>query len=565
IIGVVTDVIGYQWVALIGFLATAICIFILAAGKDYGSVLLPCILLGIGAMALNTAGNTMAPQVLFEGKNPAAASNLANVFFGLGLFLTPLVVSFLFRKTSYEKAVGAMGIIVALPAIFVLMAKGYPVSSAKLDVVAAGKLLAEPAVLVAAFALFCYIALEASFCNWLPSFGKEVLKKEKASIEESVADASAQRLLSLFAIAMMVGRLATSFLPGKIGFDLTADGGYVIAGAAVISAVIIFFMMGCGKGGMANILAILAGLAFAPCFPTTVGVTFAKFSPEVYGSVFGIIFAIGLAGAVIIPKMIGNVAKGATIQKSLKLLLPACVILAILAFFLGQIKSTVETKETVIEETKALEVETEIKIIDELSSIQMAPLPLELPKPMFVGTPENLSGIENLEPDTKKPRPAFLAPENVKNLALNKPVTSSEMDPITGTLDMIVDGDKEASEGSVVELGPFEQWVVIDLEDEYELYAIVFWHFHKTPRVYHDVAVQVSTDPEFITDVTTLFSNDIDNSLGLGVGQGQHYIDKAEGKLVDARGTKARYVKLWSQANNQNDYSHYIEVEVYGK
>lgn len=199
------------------------------------------------------------------------------------------------------------------------------------------------------------------------------------------------------------------------------------------------------------------------------------------------------------------------------------------------------------------------------SEVIMAPLALELPKPMFVGTPENLSGIENLEPDTKKPRPAFLAPEGVKNMAMNKPVTSSEMDPITGTLDMIVDGDKEATEGSVVELGPFEHWVVIDLEDEYELYAIIFWHFHKTPRVYHDVAVQVSTDPEFITDVTMLFNNDIDNSLGLGVGHDQHYIDKAEGKLIDAKGTKARYVKLWSQANNQNDYSHYIEVEVYGK
>ena len=111
---------------------------------------------------------------------------------------------------------------------------------------------------------------------------------------------------------------------------------------------------------------------------------------------------------------------------------------------------------------------------------KMTAIPLELPKPMFVGTPENLSGIENLEPDTKKPRPPFLAPAGVKNLALNKTLTSSEMDPITGTLDMIVDGDKEATEGSVVELGPFEQWVVIDLEDEYELYAIVFWHFHKT-------------------------------------------------------------------------------------
>ncbi|MDH4201919.1 MAG: discoidin domain-containing protein [Phycisphaerae bacterium] len=194
-----------------------------------------------------------------------------------------------------------------------------------------------------------------------------------------------------------------------------------------------------------------------------------------------------------------------------------------------------------------------------------APISIELPKPLFEGTPENLTGIENLEPDTKKPRPPFLAPAGVKNLALNKTVTSSEMDPINGTLDMIVDGDKEATEGSVVELGPFEQWVVVDLGAEYELYAIVFWHFHRQPRVYKDVVVQLSSDPEFITDVTTLFNNDMDNSLGLGVGTDMHYIDKAEGKLVDAKGTKARYVKLWSQGNNQNDYSHYIEVEVFGQ
>jgi hypothetical protein len=199
------------------------------------------------------------------------------------------------------------------------------------------------------------------------------------------------------------------------------------------------------------------------------------------------------------------------------------------------------------------------------TEVALEPLPVVLPKPMFVGTPENLAGIENLEPDTKMPRPQFLAPAGVKNLALNKPVTGSEMEPITGKLSMIVDGDKEATEGSVVELGPFKQWIQVDLESEYELYAIVFWHFHKIPRVYFDVVVQVSNDAEFITGVTTLFNNDMDNSLGLGVGTDKHYIDKAEGKLVDAKGTKARYVRLYSQGNNQSDYSHYIEVEVFGK
>jgi fucose permease len=341
LIGVVSDAIGFKWVAVIGFVSTAVCIFILATGKSYGSVMLPCILLGIGAMAMNTAGNVMGPQVLFGGQDMARASNMINVFFGLGLFLTPLIVSFLFRKTSYEIAVSVLGVIIILPAIIAFIAKGYPASAAKLDITAAAKLLTQPAVLVASFVLFCYIALESSFCNWLPSFGKEVVLKENAGMDAGAADASGQRLLSFFAIAMMAGRLVTSLLPAKINFDLTANGGWVIAGAAIVAGVIIFLMMSCSKGSMANVLAILAGLSFAPCFPTTVGVTFSKFSTEVYGSVFGIIFAIGLAGAVIIPKMMGNVAKGATIQKSLKLLLPACLILAVLAVVLGLIKSSV--------------------------------------------------------------------------------------------------------------------------------------------------------------------------------------------------------------------------------
>ncbi|MCE5187137.1 MAG: discoidin domain-containing protein [Planctomycetaceae bacterium] len=195
----------------------------------------------------------------------------------------------------------------------------------------------------------------------------------------------------------------------------------------------------------------------------------------------------------------------------------------------------------------------------------LKPLALVLPRPMFVGTPENLAGIENLEKPLGKPRPPFMAPEGTVNLALNKPVTSSESEPITGDLTMVVDGDKEATDGSVIELGPFKQWVQVDLGAKSDIYAVVVWHYHKTPRVYFDVVVQTSDDPDFVTDVKTVFNNDIDNSLGLGIGQDRHYVETAEGRLMDAKGVQGRYVRLYSQANNQNDYSHYIEVEVYGK
>jgi hypothetical protein len=59
----------------------------------------------------------------------------------------------------------------------------------------------------------------------------------------------------------------------------------------------------------------------------------------VYGSVFGIIFASALLGGATIPKAIGNLAKGkgSTVQKSLRLLIPACVILIVLAVVLGEL------------------------------------------------------------------------------------------------------------------------------------------------------------------------------------------------------------------------------------
>jgi len=330
IMGVVVDKIGYKPVAIFGFIATAACIFMLARGQTYGMALLPCLLLGFGAMALNTAGNTLIPEVLFGGENAAAASNLGNVFFGLGLFVTPLIVSFLFRKTSYEKAVSVLAIIVFAPVVLAIIAK-YPQVPAGFAVSDAVALLKEPAVLVAALALFCYISLESSFCNWLPPYSKEVISKDFPNLDGSVIDATSQQMLSAFAIAMMAGRLISS----QIG-NITAYGGWYIAGAALIIGLIIIAM---GKSGAiwTSALAACAGFFFAPCFPTIIGVTYSK-HPENFGSVFGIIFAVGLLGAVIIPKTIGNLAKGSSIQKSLKLLVPICAGLIVLAIILGRLK-----------------------------------------------------------------------------------------------------------------------------------------------------------------------------------------------------------------------------------
>ncbi len=196
----------------------------------------------------------------------------------------------------------------------------------------------------------------------------------------------------------------------------------------------------------------------------------------------------------------------------------------------------------------------------------LVPFEMELPKPMFVGTPQD-TRVPNLEKPLGKPRPPFLAPPGTKNVALGKPVTSSDEEPIIGEIDYITDGDMEAADGSYVELGPFVQHVTVDLETMNEIYAIVVWHYHKQARVYFDMVVQVADDPDFITNVQTVFNNDIDNSAGFGVGADKHYSETNEGKLIYVldKNIKARYVRLHSNGNTSNDLNHYIEVAVFGK
>jgi hypothetical protein len=165
----------------------------------------------------------------------------------------------------------------------------------------------------------------------------------------------------------------------------------------------------------------------------------------------------------------------------------------------------------------------------------------------------------------KGKRPDFLVPVGTVNLAKGKKVTASDNNPVVGTLDLTTDGDKAGDEGSWVELGPGKQWVQVDLAKRASIYAVLVWHFHSQARVYRDVVAQVSDDPMFKSGVTTVFNNDFKNEIGLGLGKDLNYVETYQGKLIDAKGAKGRYVRLYSNGNTTNKLNDYIEVEVWGK
>jgi len=197
-------------------------------------------------------------------------------------------------------------------------------------------------------------------------------------------------------------------------------------------------------------------------------------------------------------------------------------------------------------------------------SANQVPLDYDIPRELTIGTPKDID-VENLE--TSPNEEPIMVAEGHELLSHGKPVTTSDDGiPWQGTPDMITNGEVDGNEGFSFILGsPGLQWVQIDLEDTYFIDAVVFWHFFREDRVYHDVIVQVSNDENFETGVTTLFNNDHDNSSGLGAGSDRAFIGTNRGKQVAGNGTEARYVRLYSNGNTDNDLNEYIEVQVFGR
>ena len=192
-------------------------------------------------------------------------------------------------------------------------------------------------------------------------------------------------------------------------------------------------------------------------------------------------------------------------------------------------------------------------------------LKIELPKPQFTGTPKDIRS-PNLEPSRGgKPRPPIQVPVGTVLISKDCKVIASDMEPIIGELDFITDGNKEHDGSTYVEIGPRMQWVQVDLGTEKEIRAACVWHYHGDARVYRDVICQISSDPDFIEGVVTVFNNDHDNSSKLGKGKEQEYIEEIYGRPFVINSVKGRYVRFYSNGSTVDEMSHYTEIEIYGK
>jgi fucose permease len=256
-------------------------------------------------------GNVLVIPAFSRGADDEAfASNLANVFFGLGAFLTPVAVTWLLRRLSFPTTLCILGGLALVPVVLALRV-GFSRFTPEGEAATVGveTLLANPILWLCGIGLFFYGPMEASLSAWTTTYLRD----------QGVQESTAAGMLSAFFLSYMAARFVTALaLPA--GWERE----FILA-LGVISVVILLAMV-YNRGASSAILLVLAcGLIFGPIFPTLIAVLLKNFEPHTHGRAVGLFFAIGGVGWTMIPIFVGNYAQRTSLQRALIIVVGAAV------------------------------------------------------------------------------------------------------------------------------------------------------------------------------------------------------------------------------------------------
>ncbi len=332
--GPIIDRIGKKFALLFGaaMVIASMAGFSLTVTKVHASsallLIFACsLMLGLGANAIVAAGHALVADVASSWRN--AALNLLDICFGLGLASLPLVVQRLQQLGGlgliFMSLAGASVILLVLILASRFPKPTHPESS---PIGEAPTLFRNPSFLLLAAALFMYVGTEVSVGKWVVTFMERdprILASQGLSSAElgTLAHASPDLLsrffesdplgyavagyalstLTLFAIALLVGRLVSSFLLGivKVNSFLLMTAGSALT---TVSLIIAFTA---NTAGTVRLGLIAAGFGMGPIFPTSVGLA-SVMTPRIAGTAMSLVMGIGFAGLLLIPPAVGYVS-----------------------------------------------------------------------------------------------------------------------------------------------------------------------------------------------------------------------------------------------------------------
>lgn len=317
------------------------------------------LVLGLGANAIVAAGHALVADVASAWRN--SALNLLDICFGLGLASLPLVVQRLQQRGGLGLIFWVLGIAAILLLVVVILSRfPSPLHSESFTVSEAGSLFRNPSFLLLAVALFMYVGAEVSVGKWVVTFMERdarILASQglNATHLESLGRMSpeslstffehdpigyavasyALRTLTLFAMALLVGRLVSSFVLGvlRVNSILLMTAGSLLT---TISLVVAFTA---SSSGTVRLGLMAAGFGMGPIFPTSVGLA-SLMMPKMAGTAMSTVMGVGFAGLLVIPPAVGYLSNAVggpagDVRTGLMVVVGASVVMLVLHILLS--------------------------------------------------------------------------------------------------------------------------------------------------------------------------------------------------------------------------------------
>ena len=251
---------------------------------------------GFACGFINTGANTLL--VWTHGDKVSPFMNGLHFFFGLGAFLSPLLVAQVISIDSgYRLAYWILSAFTLLVGLRMLTLKGSPQPThtrAGETVRSVRDPIPYPLVISAMLFLFFYVGAEITFGSWVYTYAVTI----------KLASASgAAYLTSVFWLAFTVGRLisipaATRFNPKQV----------ILAALSGCLAILVVGILFSHSSMFLWLMAIGLGFCMAPIWPT--GFTLAGQSVNLTGRVAGIILLGDSFGGMVLPTLVGKVIEG---------------------------------------------------------------------------------------------------------------------------------------------------------------------------------------------------------------------------------------------------------------
>jgi fucose permease len=312
-VGPLIDRFGNKMVLLLSAIFVTASLLGLAVAHSMLVAGISVLVMGAGGGGLNTAANVLVSDLYGDNRGPML--NLLGIFYAFGALFIPLVVASVASVLPIPQLLVASSILPALCVIayavcdFPPAREGHNMSWREL-----GEVVRYPGLLLFGLLLFLESGNENVIGGWTSTY--------VGSMGAGVRTAT--WVLAAYWAALMFGRLsATRFLRSLNKLQL-------VLLSAIGSVVGTVFLLSTRSVPIIAAGVVFYGFSCAAIYPTVLAIVGDRY-PRYAATVFGLLFAFGLAGGAVFPWAVGQISQATTVRWGMLVPLVGAIVVSTVA------------------------------------------------------------------------------------------------------------------------------------------------------------------------------------------------------------------------------------------